>query len=107
MTPRAVLDRFFVERLRSEHSRRGYRDDWRKFCDWLHARRVAVLAAAPMDVRDYILGLERAGKGVAVRRRSLSVIRAIYGALTVEGLVAHNPAREVRNPHSTILSESL
>ena len=93
-----VTREFFVEHLRSDHSRRGYAADWNDYCAWLCLQRSDAFRASAADVKNYLRTLMERGTGRAARQRALSVIRSIYGAYVVAGFLPANPAREAKNP---------
>lgn len=102
---RAALDeamRALRDRLESAHSERAYREDWARFCGWLAANGGShPLRAQPMDVLRYLGSLADAGRAKATRARALAVLRGVYGAMVVAGVIAVNPAREVKNPRQS------
>jgi len=83
--------------LESPESRRGYRDEWLRWCSWLANQEAPLLAVRPLHVQRYLADLYKAGKAKATRARALSVVRQTYAALVVAGLLLVNPAREVKN----------
>lgn len=85
-------------RLESAESRRGYQDDWRRYCTWLAISGLDPRTVDAATVQQYVNALRDAKKSKATRARALSVIREVYRALVVGGIVASNPAREVKNP---------
>ena len=94
----STLDAFFSG-LDSANSRRGYRQVWEAFVQWLKKR--SPLRVKPIDVQEYIISLRDAGKADSTRAWTLSALRSIYDALTVNGFVAVNPARSVKNPKTS------
>lgn len=84
-------------RLESPESRRGYRDDWRRYCVWLRTLGIDPRQATTATVQHYISFLRDTKKATATRARALSVLREVYRSLVVGGVCLSNPAREVRN----------
>jgi site-specific recombinase XerD len=96
---RAALESVYA-RLASEHSRRAYQADWRSFLAWCDRCGVPFLAVSPMYVQRYLADLAAAGAAGKTVGRHLTTLRQVYAALVVHGLLASNPAREVRPPRS-------
>lgn len=94
----STLESFFSG-LDSANSRRGYRQVWDAFVAWLKKR--SPLKVKPIDVQEYIVSLRDAGKADSTRAWTLSALRSIYDALTVNGFVSSNPARSVKNPKTS------
>lgn len=87
-----------LRNLGSDKSRRAYQDDWERYVEWLHGRKLTVAKARPGDVEDHIQSLQEGGCKRSTCGRALSVIRAVYGILVRDEVVETNPAREVKNP---------
>ena len=83
--------------LESAASRRTYQADWARYSDWLRSESIAVLEAKAQDVKRYVKHLLDSGKKKSTRAHALSVVREVYRALVSDGLLAANPAREVKN----------
>lgn len=84
-----------IDQLSSEASRKAYRSDWARYTDWLEGEGVGVLEVRPRHVVAHIAFLQKTLEK-STASRALSVIRAIYGALVLDELIATNPAREVK-----------
>lgn len=97
---RAALESVYA-RLASEHSRRAYQADWRSFLEWCDRHGLPFLAVSPMHVQRYLSDLVAAGAAGKTVGRHLTTLRQVYAALVVHGLLASNPAREVRSPRSS------
>jgi len=91
----------FWSGLESANSRRGYKQVWAAFEAWLSTEKLDALKVAPADLQRYVSHLRDAGKAAATRAWALSALRSIYDSLVVNGLVATNPARSVKNPKTT------
>lgn len=88
-----------LRQLGSDNSRRVYRNDWGRFLTWLNGEGLTVTEVKPRHVEDHIIWLhENQGCTRSTCSRALSVIRAIYGILARDEIIATNPAREVKNP---------
>lgn len=83
--------------LESADSRRGYRDDWRRWAAWCSREGISVLSVRALHVQCYLKHLFDAGKRKSTRQRALSVIRQTYATIVVADLMPSNPAREVKN----------
>jgi len=85
--------------LESRHSRRGYREDWGRWCAWLEGEGVHPLVATTLHVQRYLSWMHDASKQAkATRARALSVVRQTYAALVRSGILVVNPARDAQNP---------
>lgn len=108
---RAALEAVLA-RLSSAHSRRAYSSDWRSWIAWLDRRGTPVFAVTPRDVQLYLEALAAEGDAGKTIGRRLTTLRQVYAQLVVQGLVASNPAREVKPPrvdrvaHTPWLSEA-
>lgn len=91
----------FWQGLESANSRRGYQQVWAAFEAWLAAEELSPLTVKPADLQRYVAHLRDTGKAQATRAWALSALRSIYDSLTVNGLVAVNPARSVKNPKTS------
>lgn len=75
---------------------RSYQGNWERWATWLEGRGLSPLEAKPINVKEYLAAM--AGSAKATRGRALTTIRSVYSALVVDGVLAVNPAREVKNP---------
>ena len=83
--------------LESPHSKRAYRDDWHRWCEWLASQGVHPLLARAVHVQRYLGELYEQKKAKPTRARCITVIRSVYSVIVVSGLMLVNPAREVKN----------
>jgi integrase/recombinase XerD len=90
-------------RLSSEHSRRAYAGDWRRFTVFLHKRGSDPLVAGAHDVAAFLGSMTSNGRPAAraTRARAASALRELLAALYRAGVRADNPAREVKVPQGT------
>ena len=77
---------------------RSYRGNWERWVAWLDGRAISPLEVKPINVKEYLATMVGVGSAKATRGRALTTIRSVYSALVVDGLLAANPAREVKNP---------
>jgi integrase/recombinase XerC len=88
-----------VERGASAHTQKGYRRDLREFQEFLTARRDRDVPGADVrDVRAWLAWLHERRLARTSIARKLSSVRSCYRFLARRGVVAHNPARQVRTP---------
>lgn len=87
--------RALLDSLESEGSRRVYAADWREWTTWLGRD---PLGARATDVLAYKEYMRVKGLAPSTRSRRLSVVRSICSHMVAAGLLAVNPAREVRGP---------
>lgn len=85
-----------IGRLQSPNSRAAYQADWADWTTWLDGRNV--LAVEPRLVQAYCDHLSGHGYARQTVARRLNVLRQMYAALVVQGVIATNPAREVKPP---------
>jgi integrase/recombinase XerD len=83
--------------LESAESRRAYRSDWRRWCEWLLARNIAPAAASAAVVQRYLLYMGDRKLKKSTRARALAVLRKVYAAYVRAGVMVANPAREADN----------
>ncbi|MBX9583974.1 MAG: tyrosine-type recombinase/integrase [Gemmataceae bacterium] len=95
--PAAALLPWVCDRLRSEHSRRGYARDLAQFVRHMAAAGVAPLDATGDDLRVYKAALLRAGRSPASVARALSVLRGTYQQFGKRGLVDWERVRDVQS----------
>lgn len=94
--PAAALLPWVCERLRSEHSRRGYARDLGAFAGHLAAQGIDPLAATGDDVRVYAAALLAAGQRPASVARALSVLRRAFHQFAKKGLVEWDRAHDIQ-----------
>jgi integrase/recombinase XerC len=83
-----------VEKNASPHTVRAYQRDLQDF-----AQRVGDLAdVTARDVRGWLAALHAAGLDAVSVARKLAAVRSLFRFLVRRGVVARNPAREVRAP---------
>ena len=80
----------------SARSRPVYIRYWTWWSVWARSRSIPILAARPRDVVLYIEELRKEGYKRASYGVVLTVIRSVYRALVVNGLIDANPAIQVR-----------
>lgn len=93
-------------RLRSKHSKRGYKEDWHLWTAWIAQRGLAVSEVRPVDVQRYVTEGARRGLATNTLRRRLAVMSAFYACFVRAGAMDANPTREIavpvqeRKPHT-------
>ena len=103
---RKLFDRFLstlaIERNASPHTVRCYGDDLRRFADWLDELAAGgEVEAAGIDrdtIRAYLGSLYERGLSKRSVARALAAIRSFYMYAVRRGLLAANPAAEIRSP---------
>jgi integrase/recombinase XerC len=99
---RAPLDRWLVhlshERRLSPHTHSNYRRDLLAFADWCDGQGLDWPALDAQHVRTYAARCHRDGLGPRSIQRRLSAIRGYFAFLIREGVLAQNPADDVRAP---------
>ena len=91
---RALLQ--VLSSLESDCSRKGYRKAWDYWTAWLAGK--PPLDAGVSDMLAYLEAMKTAGRAATYRAWSLAILRVYYGEFVRAGLLAVNPAREVRAP---------
>lgn len=95
MTEFGAVDRFLawmeVEQGRSPRTISAYRNDLLLFSSFLGERGIAVTAAAPGDVDEFVIGLRTAGKAPKSVARHVAAVRMFHRFLAAEGLRADDP----------------
>lgn len=94
--PAAALFPWVCDRLRSEHSRRGYARDLGDFARHVAAHGIDPLAVTGDDVRVYKAALLAAGQQPASVARVLSVLRGAYRQFAKKGLVDWVRAQDIQ-----------
>lgn len=89
------LDRLWLERGLSQNTRDSYGSDLALFARWLEARRVALVAVAEIDIREYLAAVPRKARSQA---RLLSTLRQFYRALYAEGQRRDDPTARIDAP---------
>ncbi|WP_027830759.1 tyrosine recombinase XerC [Marinobacter sp. HL-58] len=97
------LDRFLrylsSEKRHSPRTCSSYRDDLKRFLDWVGQQPAPDLQAITgHDLRRYVALLSRQGLGGRSIARHLSAIRGFYEFLLRERLATDNPALDIRAP---------
>jgi site-specific recombinase XerD len=95
IVPSPSLDqaREYIRASKAENTLRGYRADWRAFCQWCEGERIAPLPAAPETVAAYIAGCAGRLKVGSIQRR----LNAIAEAHKATGLDSPTHAAMVGN----------
>ena len=75
---------------------RSYQGNWGRWAAWLEGRTLSPIEVKPVNVKEYLATM--VGSAKSTRGRALTTIRSVYSALVVDGVLAANPAREVKNP---------
>jgi integrase/recombinase XerD len=101
---RGYLDHLTVERALAANTLSSYRRDLRRYVEALQAAGVDDLAGVtPARVADYLAGLREGDAGhpplsAASAARAVSAVRGLHRFAVREGLVEHDPAREIVPP---------
>jgi integrase/recombinase XerC len=94
----AFLRHLAVERNASAHTLRSYRGDLADFARFTGERAGDLAGADSRVVRGWLAALHARGLDPASVARKLAAVRSCYRFLVRRGVVARNPAREVRGP---------
>jgi integrase/recombinase XerC len=96
----AFLGSLEVEKHASPHTVKSYRGDLEDFLRWRGAASAtkAVRSVETRDVRAYLATLHTRGLDPASVARKLAAIRSWFRFLRRRGVVADNPAQQVRGP---------
>jgi integrase/recombinase XerC len=97
----AFLRHLAVERNASPHTLRSYRADLTDFEAHLATQKLPPAAADVRAVRGWLAALHTRGLDPVSVARKLAAVRSFYRFLVRRGVVARNPARELRGPRPT------
>ena len=97
----AFLRHLAVERNASPHTLRSYRADLTDFEAHLATQKLPPAAADVRAVRAWLAALHTRGLDPVSVARKLAAVRSFYRFLVRRGVVARNPARELRGPRPT------
>ncbi len=88
---------YFAVTLRNPHTRQAYVNAVGAFLEWAAARELELHRIQPMHVAGYIelLGTRHAARTV---KQHLAAIRGVFAWLVTGGMLAQNPAADVRGP---------
>ena len=96
---KAFLDHLAVERGTARNTLESYARDLRRYTEHLAARGITAPAqVTEAVVGDFLAGLREAGLAESSAARALVAVRGLHRFAHLEGLAAHDPAREVRPP---------
>lgn len=98
--PASALLPWVCDRLRSEHSRRGYARDLTQFVRHMAALGIEPLSVTGDDLRVYKAALLQAGRSPASVARTLSVLRGTYQQFGKRGLVDWERVRDIQSVES-------
>ena len=100
ITPSPSLEqaREFIRASKAENTLRGYRSDWRHFCQWCEGHRLCPLPASPESVASYIAECAGRLKAGSIQRR----LNAIAEAHKAVGLESPTAAGIVKNTRKGI-----
>jgi hypothetical protein len=76
IVPPSALAREFAKRSKAESTLRGYRSDWREFCQWCEGHNVSPLLALPETVAAYIAECAGRLKVGSIQRRLNAIAEA-------------------------------
>lgn len=106
IVPPSTLEqvRAYVQASKAESTIRGYRSDWREFCEWCQARAMVALPASSETVAAYIADCASRLKVGSIQRR-LNAIAEAHKATgmespTVAGIV-RNTLKGIKRTHGT------
>ncbi|WP_295717175.1 tyrosine recombinase XerC [uncultured Halovibrio sp.] len=88
------------EKRSAQRTCEHYGRDLRRLCQWCDNQERDLVALNQAELRRYVAGLAREGRSGRTIARHLSAIRRFYGFLIREGLVADNPALDIRPPRN-------
>lgn len=95
----AYLERLMVQKRRSPHTLKAYRQDLDQFVQFLAAEgQTGFFEVDERLVRRYIMERHRQALKGRSLQRALSSLRGFFEGLVASGLMSHNPARSVRAP---------
>ena len=90
-----------VERDVSAHTLKAYREDLESLANYLsddRGRPPSAASISPLDLRQYVSDLHRAGYARSSISRRLGSLRSFFRFAQREGIVNSNPAKPLRNP---------
>jgi len=94
----SFLDMIAAERGAARNTLDAYGRDLADYSGFLTERGVALLAAGPADVRDFLVDLQRRGLRPTSAARRLSAVRQLHRFLYTEGRRADDPTSAVAGP---------
>lgn len=94
----AFLQYLEVERGASPHTVRSYAADLREFTEFLEREGASTAAADARMIRAYLARLHQRRLAKSSIARKLATVRSCFRFLTRRGVIAQNPARQVRSP---------
>jgi len=94
----SFLEYLANQRGASPHTLRNYAIDLREFTEFLRGEHAAIVEADPQLVRAYLATLHRRGLAKASIGRRLASVRSCFRFLARRGIMAQNPARQVKSP---------
>jgi integrase/recombinase XerC len=97
-TPAAFLRYLAAEKGASPHTLKSYGNDLRQFESFLAAERVTPADLTVRHVRAFLVALHARGLDASSVARKLAAVRSWLRFLVRRGVLARNPAREVRGP---------
>ena len=97
----AFLRHLAVEKNASPHTLRSYRADLIEFETYLDSQKLRPATADVRAVRGWLAALHTRGLDPVSVVRKLAAVRSFYRFLVRRGVVASNPARELRGPRPT------
>lgn len=102
MHEKGLIDQFLhmmaSERGAADNTLQAYQRDLGDFLAFLDARESTLAATVPADISAYMRVIAEGGLAPASRARRLSVLRQLFKFLTLEGLVAEDPAHSLAGP---------
>lgn len=83
----------FLEDVSSEHTRRAYHSDLRRFFGGGDVEASDVRSVTPDAIQTFVRSMYEEGLAESTQRRRLAALRRFYDCLVEQGIVSQNPAR--------------
>jgi integrase/recombinase XerD len=87
-----------VEKRLARNSCDAYRRDLEHYCAFLKQRGRTAQCASKVEVREYLVHLDRSGASARTHARRLSTLRGFYRYLLAEHLVKEDPSENIAPP---------
>lgn len=85
------------EKRASENTLLAYKRDTKKYIEYLEDSGLNLVSVSGMNILDYMMNMEKAGKASSTIASSLAAVRSLYRFMQNRGYVKVNPAEQLRS----------
>ena len=85
------------EKRASENTLLAYKRDTKKYIEYLESSGLNLVTVSGMNILDYMMNMEKAGKASSTIASSLAAVRSLYRFMQSKGYIKVNPAEQLHS----------